>query len=166
MIYDPRQSPASDMQTIDAMALNIDIAPTMLDYAGVAIPETVQGQSFAALLTDPQAEWRDAFLYTYFWERSFAQTPTVLGIRTDRYKFMQYHGIFDLYELYDINEDPHETNNLLGDIRVTTEAGTLDGLINRGDFDPELKETFRTVHRRLMEELDRLGCAREPNWRP
>ncbi len=59
--------------------------------------------------------WRDAIFYEYYWERNFPQTPTVHAIRTDRYKYMHYHGIWDTDELYDLQNDPTEMNNLIND---------------------------------------------------
>jgi len=99
------------------LALNIDIAPTILDAAGLPIPEAVQGASFLPVARGEKVPWRDAILYEYFWERPFVQTPTVLGARTERYKYCSYHGVFDLNELYDLKEDPHEMRNLIDDPR-------------------------------------------------
>ena len=60
-----------------------------------------------------KVKWRDAIYYEYYWERNFPQTPTVHGVRTDRYKYMHYHGIWDIDELYDIQNDPEEMKNLI-----------------------------------------------------
>ena len=57
--------------------------------------------------------WRTEFLYEYYWERNFAQTPTVHALREDRYKYVHFHGIWDINELYDLAADPHENDNLL-----------------------------------------------------
>jgi len=58
-------------------------------------------------------EWRDAVFYEYYWEAAFPQTPTTFGVRTDRYKFIHYHGIWDIDELYDLQNDPDERDNLI-----------------------------------------------------
>lgn len=145
------------------MILNTDFCPTFLEAAGAPIPDSVQGKSFYPILTDANAPWRDAFVYTYFWERSFPQTPTVLGIRTDRYKFMRFHGIFDRYELYDIQNDPDEMNNLVADYFVTTEAGNNEPRIRVG-ADAETKAVFNQLDTRLNQLLDEIGCMREPRW--
>ncbi len=99
----------------DALVANIDIAPTLLQLAGVALPKSVDGQSFAGLLTDPTATHsrRKTLLYEYYWEPSFPQTPTMFALRGQQYKLIQYHGIWDTDELYDIANDPHETRNLI-----------------------------------------------------
>jgi N-acetylglucosamine-6-sulfatase len=104
--------PGSDTQRI---ALNIDVAPTLLDAAGAPIPGSVQGASLLPLLRGEDPPWRRAMLYEYFWEAAYPQTPTVFGVRTERYKYMHYHGIFDLDELYDLQKDPHEMRNLIDD---------------------------------------------------
>ena len=58
------------------------------------------------------ADWRDDLLYEYYWERNFPQTPTMHALRGDRYKYIRYHGIWDIDELYDLATDPLEMTNL------------------------------------------------------
>ncbi len=99
--------------TIPQMIQNIDLASTILEAAGLEPPSYLDGQSFYQLLEGNGIPWRDAVFYEYFWEYAFPQTPTVHGIRTDRYKYMHYYGIWDDDELYDIQEDPTEMNNLI-----------------------------------------------------
>jgi arylsulfatase A-like enzyme len=98
---------------IPEMVQNIDIAPTILELAGVRIPKNMDGESFAPLLKGNKKEWRDTIYYEYFWERPFPQTPTVFAVRTNQYKFIRYQGIWDINELYDIQNDPNEMNNLI-----------------------------------------------------
>jgi len=152
-------------QKRDEMIVNVDYAPTILEAAGLDVPQTVQGRSFYGLLDGSEKRWRDAFLYEYFWERSFPQTPTVLGVRTDTHKLMRYHGIWDRYELYDLEKDPKEMNNLLADFTIEHEAGTLDDLIRR-NADDGLKELFAGMTSSLDGLLQELECESEPNWRP
>lgn len=94
---------------------NLDIAPTLLDFAGIDAPQHFQGQSFADLTRADanDTDWRSELVYEYFWEYNFPHTPTTFAIRTDRYKYIQYHGIWDTDELYDMQADPNETNNLI-----------------------------------------------------
>ena len=102
---------------VKQMVANIDIAPTVLEAAGVKPPEYMDGRSFLQLAAgrmDPR-QWRKELFYEYYWEWNFPQTPTTFAVRTDRYKFIQYHGIWDLDELYDLKNDPHEQHNLIHD---------------------------------------------------
>jgi N-acetylglucosamine-6-sulfatase len=143
---------------------NLDVAPTFMEVGGAAIPDSVQGDSFLGLLTGARTEWRDALLYEYFWERSFAQTPTVLGVRTERHKLMRYQGVWDRYELYDLQEDPHEMNNLLADFIIRNEAGTLDRHIQR-TADEATKTLFTTLSNHLDRLLEETGARKEPTWK-
>ncbi|MEO0473234.1 MAG: sulfatase [Bacteroidota bacterium] len=98
---------------VPQMLQNIDIAPTVLDLAGLQRPDHFQGESFAPILDEKEVEWRNRVFYEYYWEVYFPQTPTTFGVRTDRYKYIMYHGVWDRNELYDLQEDPYEQNNLI-----------------------------------------------------
>ena len=98
--------------TIDPVIQNIDIAPTVLAAAGVDIPKQMQGQSFLPLLRGDSIAWRDKAFYEYYWEFSYPQTPTTLGVRAGNYKFIFYPGIWDISEFFDLSKDPEEKNNL------------------------------------------------------
>ncbi|MEX0685126.1 MAG: sulfatase [Balneolales bacterium] len=101
--------------TVNQVVANIDIAPTILDIAGLKAPETMQGRSFLSLAKQEDVEnWdRDYMLYTYYWEEKFPQTPTILALRGDRYKYIHYYGLWDTHELYDLLEDPDEKHNII-----------------------------------------------------
>jgi N-acetylglucosamine-6-sulfatase len=99
---------------IDEVVANLDIAPTMLEAAGLEAPEWMEGKSLMPLLRgDAGFEWRSELLYEYYWERNFPQTPTVHALREDRFKYVRYHGVWDIDELYDLQEDPSESRNLI-----------------------------------------------------
>jgi arylsulfatase A-like enzyme len=108
--------------TVDGMALNIDLAPTMLDFAGVPVPPEMQGRSWRPLLEGRAARIRDAFLYEYFfsykditdYEIQTANcpiTPTIAAVRTETAKLIKYPER-DWVELFDLARDPHERDNL------------------------------------------------------
>ncbi len=98
---------------IPQMILNIDLAPTFLDIADIPRPAQMQGQSFLPLLREEKIAWRDKVFYEYYWEQAFPQTPTTFAVRTDKYKYIAYNGIWDINELYDLENDPYEMNNLI-----------------------------------------------------
>jgi N-acetylglucosamine-6-sulfatase len=100
-------------QTINKMVQNIDVAPTVLELAGLKKPSYMPGKSFMQLLKGDTTQWRNKIFYEYFWEYDFPMTPTVFGVRTDKYKYMRYNGIWDQNELYDLENDPNEINNLI-----------------------------------------------------
>ncbi|HEY3900497.1 MAG TPA: sulfatase-like hydrolase/transferase [Chthoniobacter sp.] len=99
---------------VDAEAVNIDLAPTMLDYAGVAIPGIMQGKSWRPLLEGQVKEWRRSFFYCYFYESNF-KTPTMMAVRTGTDKLVKYPGHEEWTELFDVKADPYELKNLAKD---------------------------------------------------
>ena len=98
---------------IERMIQNIDIAPTVLEMAGLQKPEHMVGESFLPLLAGKPTQWRNRIFYEYYWEYDFPQTPTMHGVRTDQYKLIRYHGIWDTNEFFDLKNDPHELRNLI-----------------------------------------------------
>jgi arylsulfatase A-like enzyme len=114
-------------RAVDELALNIDLAPTFLDFAGVAVPPEMQGRSWRPLFDalasagrPPRAEgasgtpWRASFFYEYFYERNFF-TPTVTAVRTAAAKLIKYPDHDEWTELFDLRSDPYETRNLFRD---------------------------------------------------
>lgn len=111
----PQAIPAGT--TVRETVANIDIAPTLLEAVGITNVGEFDGQSFWTLAKgEPLSEpWRDAVLYEYFWEWNYPQTPTMHAVVGDRWKFIRYHGIWDTDELYDLENDPQESRNLIAD---------------------------------------------------
>jgi N-acetylglucosamine-6-sulfatase len=127
---------------IPAMVQNIDVAPTILEAAGLQPPRRMDGLSFLPLLMGRRIPWRRAVFYEYYWERNFPQTPTVHGIRTRRHKYMHYHGIWDVDELYDLEKDPEERRNLIDS--------------------PRHKKLVETLNRRVFDWLEQTDGMRIP----
>lgn len=100
-------------RTLDQVVANIDIAPTVLQAAGLAVPAHMAGRSVLPLLRGQGGPWRDTLLYEYYWERNFPHTPTLHALRGARYKYVRVQGLWDLDELYDLEADPLETTNLI-----------------------------------------------------
>jgi N-acetylglucosamine-6-sulfatase len=98
---------------VDDVVANIDIGPTVMNAMGLKTPAHMDGQNFLPLAQGKEIPWRDEFLYVYYWEKNFPQSPTVFALRTDRYKLINYYGLWDADELYDLQNDPDETTNLL-----------------------------------------------------
>ncbi len=106
-------------RVVNEIVANIDLAPTFLALAGAQPPAGVHfdGMSYADLLMgrSPSTPWRTALNYEYYWEYNYPQTPTTFALRGDRYKYIQYHGVWDTEELYDLKADPKEMHNLIAD---------------------------------------------------
>ena len=109
MIYDPRQ--AHGMHNSE-LALNIDIAPTILTYAGIAIPPEIQGAPLQKAI-DIDPNWRKAFLTEHLMETP--KIPKSEGIRTKEWKYFRYVDHPEWEELYHLVIDPSESNNLAKD---------------------------------------------------
>ncbi|MHB1192057.1 MAG: sulfatase family protein [Longimicrobiales bacterium] len=100
----------------DEMVLNLDFAPTFLDYAGVPIPAEMQGESMRGVLagrTPP--DWRRSVYYHYY---EYPGSPLIkrhYGVRTERYKLIRFYHDIEAWELYDLKSDPHEVHNVYED---------------------------------------------------
>jgi N-acetylglucosamine-6-sulfatase len=127
---------------VAAMVRNIDLAPTILQLAGIARPAGMDGLSVLAALRGQSSKDPEELLYEYYWEFAFPHTPTVFALRGPRYKYIYYHGIWDLNELYDLETDPLEQHNL---IEV-----------------PAFRERVRAMRERLFDRLEATGGMRIP----
>jgi N-acetylglucosamine-6-sulfatase len=103
----------------DQLALSIDIAPTMLDLAGVAPPDNLHGMSLRPILEGGSPEWRSSFLVEYYSDTVFERIFRMgyKAVRTDRYKYIRYVDLEGMDELYDLAADPYELRNVIGDPR-------------------------------------------------
>jgi N-acetylglucosamine-6-sulfatase len=133
---------------VTQMVQNIDIAPTLLAAAGVPVPKSAKmdGRSFLPLLCGESIPWRDHILYEYHWEWNFPATPTLFAIRTDRYKYVYYYGVWDYDGFYDLQTDPHERHNL----------------INVPVYQPQIE----AMKKQLFDELEASGGLDIPVRRP
>nr|WP_129782129.1 sulfatase [Peristeroidobacter soli] len=116
IMYRPGTVPAG--VTNEGRIRNLDFAPTFLDIAGVASPPQFEGRSAWPLINGsvPAARWQPQdFVYEYYWEWTFPMTPGTFAIQRGDLKYIQYYGIYDTDELYDVGKDPEEMRNLIND---------------------------------------------------
>ncbi len=134
----PRELPAGT--AVDALLTNVDFAPTLLDYAGLAAPAAMQGRSFRPVLAgDVPAGWQQSVYYRYWMDAERAHYSSAhYGVRTRTHKLVYYYcdalgcsgsglvntGVEPYWELFDLQADPNELNNLYG--QPGTEALTAE----------------------------------------
>lgn len=99
----------------DELALNIDLAPTFLELAGVAAPDTMQGRSLVPLLNGKQLAWRSSFLIEYYSDKVFPRMSMMgyKAVRSEQWKYIHYLELEGMDELYDLKADPYEMENLI-----------------------------------------------------
>ena len=122
--------------TRDELVLNIDLAPTIVDLAGVAVPREMQGRSWRPLFAGRAPDWRQSILAEYFWEAQFPTTPTLVAVRTHTAKLIKYPGHDEWTELFDLAKDPYETKNLFNDTQQRELRAKMEA-----EFDRQVKET-------------------------
>jgi len=106
----------------DGMILNVDFAPTFLEYTGLPVPSDIQGCSFLPLLSGKHPRnWRTSMYYRYYHYPGDHQVQQHYGVRTERYKLIYFHRL-DQWELFDLRKDPHELKNVYAD---RSYAGTV-----------------------------------------
>jgi len=112
---------------IDPMALNIDIAPTMLDFAGLQARPEMQGRSLLPLLKGNAKGWRTSFLIEYYSDKVFPRMVNMgyQCVRTERWKYIRYTDLRGMDELYDLKADPYEEHNRIADPAAAAELKRL-----------------------------------------
>lgn len=141
IVTDPRVDQSQRGKVSDAMALNLDLPSTFLDWAGVQVPETYQGQSLRPIVDGQTPEdWRTETFHEHFAVRN--RIPAFEGIRNARFKYVRYFDHGDQEFLYDLQADADELVNLAGDA--------------------EHADTLRAMRRRTTERVDELGGPLDP----
>jgi arylsulfatase A-like enzyme len=125
IVYDPRAPKEQRGKEAGAVALNIDIPPTMLAYAGVEIPKQYQGRALQPLLKGEQpADWRTDFFYEHLFDRP--NIPKSEGVRDPRWSYVRWFEANPLAEeLYDRDTDPDQIKNLVKDEKFAAELNRL-----------------------------------------
>ena len=140
---------------VEGVVANLDIAPTILMAAGLQPPAYMEGGNIVPLARGETVSWRRELLYEYYWERNYPMTPTVFSLRDERYKFIHYYGVWDLDELFDLNADPDEMNNLAYAPQFSSIAKDMSGrmfdLLTRtgGMTIPLARDQFQLFNGRL-----------------
>jgi arylsulfatase A-like enzyme len=139
----------------DQMALNLDFAETFLDYAGLPIPENMQGQSLRPLMSGERPEgWRTSMYYRCWMHLAHHGVYSHYGLRTDKYKLIYYYaealgakGAIDdpkppEWELFDLEKDPNELNSIYADPAYAETVARLKDELYR--LQTEAKDTTVT----------------------
>ena len=124
---------------VNEQCLNIDIAPTILDLAGIEVPAYMQGESMVDLLKGHNSnDWRNSILFEYYLDTYWPYAgPNQIAVRTERYKLVDAFLKNDIDELYDLKNDPGEMKNLIGISEYDTIEEELRKEANR------LKEKYK-----------------------
>jgi len=114
LIRYPRRVPAN--VTRSQMVLSIDLAPTLLELAGVQPGADLQGRSLVPVLERDSPDWRSSILVEYYSDTVFPRIHQMgyAAARTERYKYIQYRELAGMDELYDLEADPFEETNIIG----------------------------------------------------
>jgi arylsulfatase A-like enzyme len=130
---------------VEELVQNLDYAPTILDYAGATVPAEMQGLSFRGLIKGKTTGWRDAIYYNYYEYPKGHEVRSHYGIRTERYKLINFYYEMNEWEMYDLERDPYEMNSV---------------------YDlPEYAEVRETMHKKLEELRVQYGDSDELNDR-
>ena len=134
MRYPGRIAPGS---RVDQMALTLDLAPTLIEFAGLDIEKVRHGRSLVPFLTEGEVDnWRDSFMVEYYTDTVFERMYQMgyKAVRTDRYKYIRYEDLEGVDELYDLQADPYELRNIIAeeasDVIVREMNTELNRLIN------------------------------------
>ena len=114
------------------LVMNLDFAPTFLECAGVPVSAGMQGRSMVPLLRGKTPrDWRRSVYYHYYEYPAEHAARRHYGVRTKRYKLIHFYYDIDAWELYDLQKDPRELNNLCGDPACARIVEELKAELNR-----------------------------------
>jgi arylsulfatase A-like enzyme len=135
------------------MILNVDFAPTLMDAAGLKVPDDMQGRSFLPLLRgEKPKEWRTAMYYRYYHYPMHHRVQPHYGVRTETHKLIYFNKI-DQWELYDLKKDPHELKNLYADPAHADTVKALKAEMSR--LKKELKDNDQFADVLPKDDVDR-----------
>ena len=130
----PSEIPAGS--TDQHFALNVDFAPTFLDFAGIQAPEIMQGRSLRPLLRgSAPIDWRTSIYYQYYEYPDAHRVRPHYGVRTEDFKLVHYYGgtpdPIDEWELFDLKKDPKEMHSVYADLEYVGQVSRLKAELNR-----------------------------------
>ncbi len=168
--YQPGTVPAG--KTNPGRIRNLDFAPTLLDVANVELPSAFEGKSAWPLMNGdvPASSWRpDDFIYEYYWEWTFPMTPGTFSITRGDHKYIQYYGVYDTDELYDLAEDPNEMRNVIDDPRYLETKIELRRALYEGLVDRDGRHVIPYSQRRALGSVRRMrggtgAAAFDESW--
>ena len=136
----PQEIPAGTIS--DDFVLNLDFAPTFLDYAGIEIPDSIQGSSMRKVFKDKAPkDWRKSVYYHYYEYPGPHKVRRHYGIRTKKFKLIHYYYDIDEWELFDLEKDPGELVNLVDN--------------------PDYKEILTDLKSELISQREKFGDSDE-----
>ncbi|MCO8123834.1 sulfatase-like hydrolase/transferase [Stieleria sp. TO1_6] len=141
IVYDPRVPEAQQGKVTDAIALNLDLPATFLNWAGAEIPQRYQGRSLQPIVDDSvPADWRSESFHEHFAVRN--RIPAFEGLRNDHFKYVCYFDEDNSEFLHDLKSDPDELVNLAGD--------------------PKYAQQLQAMRKRTAERVAQLGGPLDP----
>lgn len=136
--------PGGKRGTIDQYVQNIDYAPTFLELAGIEIPEDMQGESLLPLLKGNDEEWTRENLYYHYYEYPAEHAVKKhYGIRTPRYKLIHFYDDIDAWELFDLDADPSEMNNIYNENPQLADSLKLLLRELQGKYDDPIRDKMK-----------------------
>ena len=164
IVYDPRGKAQKGIVS-EEMVLNIDIAPTLLDLAGISVPELMDGMSMKSLINGSEKNWRSHFFFEHYCSPYMIPSyiPRNVGVRFKDSKYLKWIEVEadpsnSIEEFYDLNRDPREANNLINNEEYTNEIENA-----RRIFDTWRKENPSTFHYDVFGSRAQFG-ATEIDW--
>jgi arylsulfatase A-like enzyme len=140
--------------------MNIDFGATLLDFAGIEVPENIQGKSFKPVFEDDNYIGRDAVYYHYYEFPKWHKVQPHYGVRTSRYKLIHFYYSMDNWELYDLENDPNEMNNIYSN----ASKDLIDSLkLRLSELKKEYKDDFSIKEMKVMTDTVIKRVYNEPN---
>lgn len=120
--------------SVDELALTLDLAPTLIEFAGLEIEQVRHGRSLVPHLAGEDVkDWRDSFLVEYYTDTVFERMYQMgyKAVRTDRYKYIRYEDLEGVDELYDLQADPYEMSNIINNQGSNAIVQEMNAELNR-----------------------------------